>query len=221
MSRAKIRSIAPPDGILRETPTDRRQEERRGNARRCASAYIGVNHSGQMPGGQRPVFLRSVDREGSVAMTHDPLTVSDAANILRGAQETAPAFVDVNEVLRAGLALLARTQVMEGELERARARTSGLHTTTGQDQISVEGHALVEREQAGGARHFLADRPVHAGTGLYLLTYRGWYEGRYEWSFRRPDPPRFYFSLPGVRDEFAIPIPVTARLAWPDELSAP
>lgn len=153
-------------------------------------------------------------------MTHDPLTVSDAANMLRAAQEAEPAFVDVQDVLSAGLALLAHTQVMEQELERARARASGLHTTTGHEQVNVEGHALVEREQAGGPRHFLADRPVHAGTGLYLLTHRGWYEGRYEWSFRRPDAPRFYFSLPGVREEFAIAIPVTARLAWPDELSA-
>lgn len=117
-------------------------------------------------------------------MTYDSLTVSDAANMLRHAQETAPALVDVSEVLSAGLALLAHMQVMERELERALARAPGLHTGTGQDQVSVEGHALVEREQAGGPRHFLADRPVHAGTGLCLLTYRGWYEGRYEWSFR-------------------------------------
>ena len=55
---------------------------------------------------------------------------------------------------------------------------------------------LETRAEPGGPRHYLEDRPVHAGDTLSLLLEHGrWVEGRYEWTFKEADPPMFMLAL--------------------------
>jgi hypothetical protein len=70
---------------------------------------------------------------------------------------------------------------------------------------------------AGGRRYFLNGRPVHVGDSLFILTFRGWMSGRYEWT-ADDSPPLFYWALPGVNDLLVFRLPAKARLAWPDEI---
>lgn len=84
---------------------------------------------------------------------------------------------------------------------------------------------LVLGNDAGGRRHFLAGRPVHAGTGLELRLLDGvWVRIRYEWNWdpkRRPDA---YLGLGGPGEAIgpewtpapvSFPLPELAELRWP------
>ena len=83
---------------------------------------------------------------------------------------------------------------------------------------------LVLGQDDGGLRHFLAGRPVHAGTHLELrLPDERWIGVRYEWNWEPGDRPRAYLALGGRGEalgyaplvEFALP--VNAELRWPAE----
>ncbi len=83
---------------------------------------------------------------------------------------------------------------------------------------------LVLSRDSGGMRHFLAGRPVHAGTGLELrLVGDVWIRVRYEWDWdpgRRPDA---YPALGGRGEQLgylpgsvSFPLPEKAELQWPE-----
>ncbi len=84
------------------------------------------------------------------------------------------------------------------------------------------------REDAGGLRHFLDGKPVHAGDILDLLLPDGaWLPGRYEWDFEPGSEPWFYFPLGGEWEgrqklnpdvepvQARIRLPENAVLRWP------
>lgn len=84
---------------------------------------------------------------------------------------------------------------------------------------------LVLARDAGGRRHFLDGRPVHAGTVLELLLADGrWLRVRYEWSWN-DEPPTAHFALgapaEAQRQEVApvasLQLPSGAVLRWPAE----
>jgi len=152
-------------------------------------------------------------QKGSLTMT---LTIEDALNIVGLATQTEIADVDVRRLQHAS-ACLAR-YVLDHQQDHERAYARGM--AAAQRRLTkrhVTGHALLLTTDAGGFRHRLARRPVHAGTGLWLLTPIGWLPGRYEWNWRPPALPGFHFSLPGVSEEMVLPLVPGARLAWPDE----
>ena len=79
-------------------------------------------------------------------------------------------------------------------------------------------------QDAGGLRHFLGGRPVHAGTALELrLPDDEWVVVRYEWSWDVAVRPRAYLAL-GARGEelgyapvVEFSLPQGAELRWPAE----
>jgi hypothetical protein len=83
---------------------------------------------------------------------------------------------------------------------------------------------LVLSTDLGGMRHFLAGRPVHAGTVLEMrLLDDVWVRVRYEWSWSAAVPPRGYLALGGRGEDLGytpgsvcFPLPETAELRWPD-----
>lgn len=108
--------------------------------------------------------------------------------------------------------------------------------------LRIGGSSLRLEREDSGPRHYLEGRPVHAGTTLELALAWGsvqsaatdpdpvWLRGRYEWSFRPDDPPRFHILLgdgsterPRDDDESWIagaasfPLPAKAVLRWPSE----
>jgi hypothetical protein len=82
---------------------------------------------------------------------------------------------------------------------------------------------LVLGRDSGGMRHFLANQPVHAGTGLELrLADDVWVRVRYEWSYMAAEPPRAYLALGGRGEELGYEpgpvsflLPTRAELRWP------
>jgi hypothetical protein len=75
-----------------------------------------------------------------------------------------------------------------------------------------EGTRLVLGDDGGGPRYFLDGQPVHAGTLLELLEPDGtWMLGRYEWSRRRGECPRFCYD----NNTPPVMLGVDARLRWP------
>lgn len=97
-------------------------------------------------------------------------------------------------------------------------------------------------DEDSGPRHYLAGRPVHAGTTLELALAWGtvrcaatdpdpvWIRGRYEWSFQAGDRPKFHVLLgdgspdcPREDDESWVagtacfPLPAKAVLRWPSK----
>jgi len=83
---------------------------------------------------------------------------------------------------------------------------------------------LVLGQDAGGPRHFLAGRPVHAGTYLELrLADDRWVVIRYEWSWEPEQRPRAYLALGGRGEamgytpEVVFSLPEKAGLRWPGE----
>lgn len=90
----------------------------------------------------------------------------------------------------------------------------------------VEPHTqLILGSDAGGQRHFLDGRPVHAGTRLELLLDDGhWAPIRLEWSLNRPDEPDAYLGLgvpAGARElgeylPVKFTLPPGAILRWPE-----
>ena len=83
---------------------------------------------------------------------------------------------------------------------------------------------IVLGRDAGGMRHFLAGRPVHAGTRLELrLLDDLWVPVRYEWNWDAAAPPRGYLGLGGRGEALgyapapvSFPLPETAEMRWPD-----
>ena len=74
---------------------------------------------------------------------------------------------------------------------------------------------LMSGVDAGGERHFLDGRAVHAGDGLELqLADDRWVGGRYEWDFKRGTPALFYMGLAGG-GQVSFHIPSSAILRWP------
>lgn len=148
----------------------------------------------------------------------DVMDPADARNLLLDAESDDHSGLDVRSVIIAGLSLdqELRRVMHECESLRARTRRTGSANTLA---TQVGGHPLVEGRDAGGPRHYLAGRPVHAGHGLYLLTQLGWASGRYEWGYQPGTQGKFYVRLPGANDLVAVHIPDGARLAWPDELN--
>ena len=83
---------------------------------------------------------------------------------------------------------------------------------------------LVLGADAGGARHFLAGQPVHAGTALELrLPDDRWIVVRYEWSWDVAARPRAYLALGGrgerlgYAEQVDFALPERAELRWPAE----
>lgn len=74
---------------------------------------------------------------------------------------------------------------------------------------------LESRSDAGGLRHTLDGRDVHAGDELELVTDEGRIVGRYEWAFDPTSPPRLVVGITAAGDELAIVLPPTADLEWP------
>jgi len=91
--------------------------------------------------------------------------------------------------------------------------------------LGYEPHTqLIEAADAGGRRHFLDGRPVHAGTTLELLLADGhWMTGRYEWSFAAGEPPTLHVMLGGPAEAerqgelpvVSFTVPPRAVLRWP------
>jgi len=91
--------------------------------------------------------------------------------------------------------------------------------------LGCEPHALlIEAPGAGGRRHYLGGRPVHAGTALELLLADGhWLRGRYEWSFVPGELPTLHVWLGGPAEaqrqgdvpSVAFTMPARAVLRWP------
>jgi len=66
-------------------------------------------------------------------------------------------------------------------------------------------------QESSGLRHYLAGRPVHAGSLLRLKINGQWQAGRYEWIFRSDQPA--YFIMP---DDSAVAIRDSDELCWPE-----
>jgi len=115
-----------------------------------------------------------------------------------------------DELDKAGRFVVEQLHELSAKLAEAEARAASF---LGSDH---RGDRLVLGQDAGGRRHFLAGRPVRAGSGLCLLTRHGWIEGRYEWSFG-DRPPRLYHTLPHG-EQVEMELPPSARLAWPADL---
>ena len=81
---------------------------------------------------------------------------------------------------------------------------------------------LVLGQDEGGARHFLAGQPVHAGTVLELrLLNDMWIRIRYEWDWQSEHPPYAYLVLGGRGERLgwdpgivSFPLPERAELRW-------
>lgn len=84
------------------------------------------------------------------------------------------------------------------------------------------GHLELTRD-AGGLRHTLDGKAVHAGTTLEVQLEDGkWIEGRYEWNYEGDTLPRFHLGLAGEppgppTDEGALKLPTWAILRWPGQ----
>lgn len=147
--------------------------------------------------------------------------LEDAESVLHRA--TDPYYNDYDtpspeQVAAAGLALREALRRTQRELEWARAVA---HRETGRG--TVPGGQLLLGEDGGGARYILNDEPIHAGSGLFLLTNAGWLPGRFEYTRTEGGEmvALFYFSLPGFRSyygEVRVMLPLGARLAWPNDV---
>jgi hypothetical protein len=83
---------------------------------------------------------------------------------------------------------------------------------------------LVLGADTGGLRHFLAGRPVHAGTALELrMPDDRWLVVRYEWSWEPSQRPRAHLALGGrgealgYAEQVEFSLPERAELRWPAE----
>src|SRR5436190_5189082 len=146
-------------------------------------------------------------------MRDEEYTIEDAINVVNVAETCLPANADrdVRQLVAAARRLVRHVTAQREELERARARRHGLANPA----AHADGHRLIDGRDAGGRRDFLSGRPVHAGTGLYLLTARGWLPVRYESTGRTAV---LHLDLPGAAQEAVFVVPRDAYLAWPDEL---
>lgn len=111
-----------------------------------------------------------------------------------------------------------------------RAGTTGAPSTF-DPLLGYEPHTqLIEASDAGGRRHFLDGRPVHAGTTLELLMPDGhWLSGRYEWNFVAGEAPTLDLALGGPAEAqrqgevpvVSFPLPARAVLRWPQRGERP
>jgi hypothetical protein len=148
----------------------------------------------------------------------DELTIDDALNTVRvlGDERAHDADRDIANLARAAKRLGLHLEEQSRELERERARRHGLGS---RDARVLDGHLITTGSDGGGRRDFLAGRGVHAGEGLYLLTYAGWHPVRYESNMPRNEP-LLYVPLPGVREDIVLCVPRDARFAWPEDLGS-
>jgi hypothetical protein len=146
----------------------------------------------------------------------DNMMLDDAINVVHtlGRDLASDGNDDVRKLLSAASSLVTHVKEQAAELERERARR---HGPGHREAMPPEGHRLENGADGGGRRDFLAERGVHAGETLYLLTYCGWHAVRYESNFPR-EHPCLYFPLPGVREDVVFWVPREARFAWPEEL---
>jgi hypothetical protein len=146
----------------------------------------------------------------------DNMTVEDAINVVHvlGGDLASNGDEDLRKLVSAATSLVSHVQEQAAELERERARR---HGTGVREAATPEGHRLENGIDGGGRRDFLAERGVHAGETMYLLTYSGWHPVRYESSLTQNEP-LLYLPLPGVREEVVFCVPREARLVWPEEL---
>ncbi len=144
--------------------------------------------------------------------------VEHARDVLMSAGRENPAEVDILSVISAGLSLSREVGRLSRELECqcASRRNDAASNPPG---APVAGHQLLEDRDRGGPRHFLAERAVHAGDVVYLLTQLGWMPARYEWGYRPGTQCQLYVRLPGADNATAVQMPHGARLAWPDEIN--
>lgn len=145
---------------------------------------------------------------------HDRMLLTDAVTVARNAIEDGTAMgAAPKDLMEAASALVAYVEEREADLARERSR---VESAARPDAPRVEGQPIVGGRDAGGRRDFLGDEPVHAGTGLYLLMWKGWTAVRYE--SNGAGPSLVYLSLPGVGAEIPITIPPDARFAWQHEV---
>ncbi len=95
----------------------------------------------------------------------------------------------------------------------------GVDEATEEGDLEMSGH-LVLTEDAGGHRHELDGRPVHAGDELELQLSGGtWIAGRYEWTYDQAKPAVFVIPLMGAQGRSGepgfLPLPESAVLQWP------
>ena len=71
-------------------------------------------------------------------------------------------------------------------------------------------------EDGGGLRHYLGERPIHAGTGLELLAADGrWVRGIYEWDFVFGHAPRLVVEE--VWGQHTVTLLPDDVLRWPEQ----
>jgi hypothetical protein len=163
----------------------------------------------------RPARHHSEPEKEELIM-QDSLTVEDAVNIVQvlGNDLASDRNEDVQKLVSAAAWLAFHVHGQAEELERERARRHGFGQ---RDSAMSEGHRLESGVDGGGRRDFVAERGVHAGETLYLLTYNGWHPVRYECALPRGEAC-LYLPLPGVREDVVFWAPRQARYAWPEEL---
>jgi hypothetical protein len=112
----------------------------------------------------------------------------------------------------------------QSEVEEQAAHDDWWHRHMAPMVDSDPDRMLVLSRDSGGMRHYLAGRPVHAGTVLELrLVDDVWVRVRYEWSWDAAVPPRAHLAL-GSRGEAlgyaptsaSFPLPEAAELRWPE-----
>ena len=144
------------------------------------------------------------------------MTIEDATNVVNVLSDdlACDPNEDVRQLATAARWLVRHIAEQSRELERERARRHGMGSG---EARRADGHRLLTGTDGGGRRDFMADRGVHAGETLYLLTYAGWHAVRYE-SNRPRNEPVLYLPLPGVRQDVLFCVPREAIFAWPEEL---
>ena len=77
------------------------------------------------------------------------------------------------------------------------------------------------RTEAGRTSHYLDGHEVRDGDVLELLTSgECWIRGRYEWSGKVSDRPRFFFRVGDAAPEVSIHLPEKAQLRRPRDPSS-
>ncbi len=74
-----------------------------------------------------------------------------------------------------------------------------------------ETHHLELKRESTGPRHFLNQKPVHAGDLLAIWENHAWVTARYEWTFDTRRPATAWFS-----EEEGIELTESTLLRWPD-----
>lgn len=134
--------------------------------------------------------------------------LDDARASVRRAMHATEAL-DTAELRDAAVALMEGLERVERDLERAQSKLSAKYHAA-----AIPGDRIVLRRNSGGYRHYLNNRPISAGSGLYLKAQSGWVPGRYE---SRYPQGYFYFDLT-TDHEMCLEITDTMSFLWPAEL---